>query len=126
MADRSRKRKTAANKQPDTPPVQVETARSDDGVDDNGEYEHEEYAMKRQRNNAAVNKTRQKKRQEEFDTVKRVKQLREENAALEKTVESLRHELGLLKEMVLSFASNRSRNEQAPTSSSKNQSGSSR
>lgn len=74
----------------------------------------DEYTMKRQRNNAAVNKTRQKKRQEEVDTVKRVQELREENLALERSVESLRNELGLLKEMVLSFAS---RSNQGPGTS---------
>lgn len=86
MADRPRKRKTATAKQPEPQPDQFEMA-TDDGMDMNGgEYPDEEYAMKRQRNNAAVNKTRQKKRQEECDTVKRVKQLREENAALERFV----------------------------------------
>ncbi|CAD5215222.1 unnamed protein product [Bursaphelenchus okinawaensis] len=65
----------------------------------------DDYVMKRQRNNAAVNKTRQKKRQEEVETVKRVHELREENKNLERTVETLRNELNLLKEMVLSFAS---------------------
>lgn len=44
----------------------------------------DEYALKRQRNNAAVNKTRQKKRQEEIDTQKRVQQLRNENEKLER------------------------------------------
>lgn len=86
MAERSRKRKTerasSINKQPEEQQYDFNAARSDDGFND--EYPDGEYAMKRQRNNAAVNKTREKKRQEEFDTVKRVKQLRDENAALEK------------------------------------------
>jgi len=36
------------------------------------------------KNNAAVNKTRQKKRLEQENTSKRVKELREENAQLER------------------------------------------
>ena len=42
------------------------------------------YALKRLKNNAAVNKTRQKKRLEQENTTKRVKELREENAQLER------------------------------------------
>lgn len=80
MSGKSRKRK---NKRPDPPP-QFEVARPEDGMSADEALPEEEYALKRQRNNVAVNKTRQKKKQEEFDTIKRVKQLREENAALEK------------------------------------------
>lgn len=46
----------------------------------------EDYALKRQRNNAAVNKTRQKKRQEEQQTQSRVQKLRDENTQLERSV----------------------------------------
>lgn len=46
----------------------------------------DEYIMKRQRNNAAVNKTRQKKRQEEMNTQSRVQQLRDENERLERFI----------------------------------------
>lgn len=44
----------------------------------------DEYIMKRQRNNAAVNKTRQKKRLEEMSVQSRVQQLRDENELLER------------------------------------------
>jgi len=67
----------------------------------------DEYVQKRQRNNAAVNKTRQKKRQEEMDTAKKVQELRDENARLERNLESMRRELELLKEMVVACASGR-------------------
>lgn len=44
----------------------------------------EDYALKRQRNNAAVNKTREKKRQQEVKTQQRVQELRNENERLER------------------------------------------
>lgn len=59
MSERSRKRKTerpsTSNKRPETPQFDLN---GDDGFDN--EYPDEEYALKRQRNNAAVTKTRQK------------------------------------------------------------------
>jgi len=69
-----------------------------------GSQMDDEYIMKRQRNNAAVNKTRQKKRQEEQETSKRVYELREENTRLERKLESMKRELDLLKEMVVACA----------------------
>uniref|UniRef100_A0A1I8A2K6 BZIP domain-containing protein n=1 Tax=Steinernema glaseri TaxID=37863 RepID=A0A1I8A2K6_9BILA len=65
-----------------------------------------DYQLKRQRNNAAVNKTRQKKRQEETDTAVRVDEMRKENAKLERKVESLQRELQFLKEMFVAYANN--------------------
>ena len=44
----------------------------------------DDYALKRQKNNVAVCKTRQKKRQEEQDTNTRVNQLKMENESLER------------------------------------------
>lgn len=55
----------------------------------------EDYALKRQRNNAAVNKTRQKKRQEEQHTQSRVQKLRDENTQLERFVGALRNAVKL-------------------------------
>lgn len=46
--------------------------------------QNDEYILKRQRNNAAVNKTRQKKRLEEMSTQSRVQKLRDENDILER------------------------------------------
>uniref|UniRef100_A0A914ZPH6 BZIP domain-containing protein n=1 Tax=Parascaris univalens TaxID=6257 RepID=A0A914ZPH6_PARUN len=66
----------------------------------------EEYVLKRQRNNDAVNRTRQKKRQEETDTSIRVEELRNENTQLEKKVEGLQKELDFLKEMFVAYAAN--------------------
>ncbi|KHN83877.1 Neuroguidin [Toxocara canis] len=66
----------------------------------------EEYVLKRQRNNDAVNRTRQKKRQEETDTSMRVEELRNENTQLERKVEGLQKELDFLKEMFVAYAAN--------------------
>ncbi|VDK44477.1 unnamed protein product [Anisakis simplex] len=70
----------------------------------------EEYVLKRQRNNDAVNRhtfeTRQKKRQEETDTSLRVEELRNENMQLERKVEGLQKELDFLKEMFVAYAAN--------------------
>ncbi|KAL3121389.1 hypothetical protein niasHT_004973 [Heterodera trifolii] len=63
--------------------------------------EMDDYAMKRLRNNAAVSRTRQKKRMEQVHTSQRVRELREENAQLERTLDTMRRELALLKEMVV-------------------------
>lgn len=44
----------------------------------------DDYTLKRQRNNVAVCKTRQKKRQEEHETNSKVNQLKVENETLER------------------------------------------
>ncbi|GMT27143.1 hypothetical protein PFISCL1PPCAC_18440 [Pristionchus fissidentatus] len=64
----------------------------------------EDYRQKRARNNEAVNRTRQKKKQEEVDTSVKVDSLRMENSALERKVESLQKELSFLKEMFMAYA----------------------
>ncbi|VDD84901.1 unnamed protein product [Enterobius vermicularis] len=51
-------------------------------------------------------RTRQKKRQEESDTSKRVEELRKENEQLERKVEGLQKELAVLKEMFVAYAAN--------------------
>ncbi|VDN04015.1 unnamed protein product [Thelazia callipaeda] len=75
--------------------------RMSDGID---KLKDEEYILKRKRNNDAVNRTRQKKRQEEINTLMRVDQLRKENAELERKVEGLQKELSFLKEMFVVYA----------------------
>uniref|UniRef100_A0A1I7Z9M8 BZIP domain-containing protein n=1 Tax=Steinernema glaseri TaxID=37863 RepID=A0A1I7Z9M8_9BILA len=65
----------------------------------------DDYQLKRQRNNAAVNKTRQKQRAVEDTTMKKVRAMRKENADLERQVESLQQELKFLKEMFVAYAS---------------------
>ncbi|EFO24660.1 hypothetical protein LOAG_03829 [Loa loa] len=71
---------------------------------DNDKLNDEEYILKRKRNNDAVNRTRQKKRLEETDTMLRVEHLRKENVELEKKVEGLQKELSFLKEMFVAYA----------------------
>ncbi|KAI1726107.1 basic region leucine zipper domain-containing protein [Ditylenchus destructor] len=93
------KQLTESNAEVDQPGAQAQS-------DDNDSYD-DDYAMKRQRNNAAVNKTRQKKRQEEQITQARVQELKDENTKLERKLESMRRELELLKEMVVACASGR-------------------
>ncbi|KAF8366888.1 cebp-2 [Pristionchus pacificus] len=66
--------------------------------------EDQDYRVKRARNNEAVNRTRQKKKQEEVDTSLKVETLRVENSALERKVESLQKELSFLKEMFMAYA----------------------
>uniref|UniRef100_A0AC35F750 BZIP domain-containing protein n=1 Tax=Panagrolaimus sp. PS1159 TaxID=55785 RepID=A0AC35F750_9BILA len=68
------------------------------------EGEGDDYQMKRQRNNVAVCKTRQKKRQEEQETNEKVNKLKEENEVLERKVEAMKSELKLLKEMIVAVA----------------------
>uniref|UniRef100_A0A914Z4D1 BZIP domain-containing protein n=1 Tax=Panagrolaimus superbus TaxID=310955 RepID=A0A914Z4D1_9BILA len=68
------------------------------------EEDGDDYQMKRQRNNVAVCKTRQKKRQEEQETNEKVNKLKEENEVLERKVEAMKSELKLLKEMIVAVA----------------------
>ncbi|VDN23842.1 unnamed protein product [Gongylonema pulchrum] len=81
----------------------------------------EEYMLKRQRNNDAVNRTRQKKRQEEANTMVRVEELRKENADLERKVEGLQKELSFLKEMFVAYASSRRRDSELESTTQQSQ-----
>jgi len=62
------------------------------------------YRKRRERNNIAVKKSREKSRQKARETEMRVNELKEENAKLEDRVSLLSKELGLLKELLLSQA----------------------
>ncbi|KAM3720886.1 CCAAT/enhancer-binding protein [Dirofilaria immitis] len=73
-------------------------------LSDDEKLNDEDYILKRKRNNDAVNRTRQKKRREETDTILRVEHLRKENIELEKKVEGLQKELSFLKEMFVAYA----------------------
>ncbi|MCP9260565.1 Basic region leucine zipper [Dirofilaria immitis] len=76
-------------------------------LSDDEKLNDEDYILKRKRNNDAVNRTRQKKRREETDTILRVEHLRKENIELEKRllfVEGLQKELSFLKEMFVAYA----------------------
>lgn len=57
----------------------------------------EEYRQRRERNNAAVKKSRYKSKQKTLETQQRVDQLKDENSHLERRVESLQRELNFMR-----------------------------
>lgn len=59
----------------------------------------EEYRQRRERNNAAVKKSRFKSKQKTLETQRRVDRLREENTQLERRVESLTRELNFMRDI---------------------------
>lgn len=61
----------------------------------------EEYRLRRERNNAAVKRSRYKSKQKYMETQKRVDKLREENTLLEKRVEALSRELTFMKQIFM-------------------------
>lgn len=61
-----------------------------------------EYREKRERNNIAVRKSREKNRQQILETQQRVKELEEENAALQSKITLLSKELKVLKDLFAS------------------------
>jgi len=85
--------------------------------------ESEAYRQKRERNNLAVKKSREKSRQKTSETSMRVALLRAENDELEHKVDGLTKELSIMKELLLAHArgggANRTKTE--PTSSSTTQ-----
>ncbi|XP_022111263.1 CCAAT/enhancer-binding protein gamma-like isoform X2 [Acanthaster planci] len=64
----------------------------------------EEYKIRRQRNNIAVRKSRDRSRKKAEETQERVQQLKEENQQLENKVMLLSKELSLLKDLFLAHA----------------------
>ena len=64
-----------------------------------------EYQEKRQRNNVAVKKSREKSRAKAKDTHQRVARLKKENEDLEMKVQLLAKELSVLKDLFLAHAS---------------------
>jgi len=72
----------------------------------------EEYRQRRERNNAAVKKSRFKSKQKTLETQKRVDQLKDENNLLEKRVESLTRELNFMRAI---FVPRRDAQQQLPT-----------
>jgi CCAAT/enhancer binding protein (C/EBP) gamma len=64
----------------------------------------EEYRVKRDRNNVAVRKSREKSRQKARETMEKVNRLKKENEDLEMKVKLLSKELNLLKDLFLSHA----------------------
>lgn len=57
----------------------------------------DEYRQRRERNNAAVKKSRFKSKQKTLETQKRVDQLKDENRQLERRVEALSRELNFMR-----------------------------
>ncbi|XP_038066324.1 CCAAT/enhancer-binding protein gamma-like isoform X2 [Patiria miniata] len=66
--------------------------------------ESDEYKTRRQRNNVAVRKSRDRSRKKAEETQERVQQLKEENQQLESKVMLLSKELSLLKDLFLAHA----------------------
>jgi len=64
----------------------------------------EAYRQKRDRNNLAVKKSREKSRQKTTETAQRMTVLRVENEKLEQKVSDLTKELGIMKELLLAHA----------------------
>lgn len=69
-----------------------------------------EYKERRDRNNVAVKKSREKSREKARSTKDRVSNLRQENEELEKKVQILSKELSVLKDLFLAHASSVSPN----------------
>jgi cell division protein FtsB len=82
------------------------SARGRDSGSDMEDGSGQTYRKKRDKNNVAVKKSREKSRQKESETKERVSKLKKENEQLESHVKSLSKELTLLKEMVVSYAAN--------------------
>ena len=64
----------------------------------------EEYMLKRERNNVAVKKSRERSRAKAAETQIKVQRLKNENAQLEQKVELLQKELSVLKDLFLAHA----------------------
>jgi CCAAT/enhancer binding protein (C/EBP) gamma len=67
----------------------------------------DDYKIRRERNNIAVKKSREKTRERAKETLVRVAELKQENTALEGKVALLSKELTLLKDLLLAHASGR-------------------
>lgn len=66
----------------------------------------EDYAARRERNNIAVRKSREKSRAKAKETMQQVERLRKENQELETKVTILSKELSVLKDLFLAHAGN--------------------
>ncbi|XP_033933463.1 CCAAT/enhancer-binding protein gamma [Pseudochaenichthys georgianus] len=70
------------------------------------EKDSDEYRHRRERNNLAVKKSRQRSKQKAVDTQQRVNELKEENERLEAKIKLLSKELSVLKDLFLEHAHN--------------------
>jgi CCAAT/enhancer binding protein (C/EBP) gamma len=80
----------------------------------------DEYLKRRERNNLAVKKSREKSRQKAKETMDQVDKLRKENATLEQKVTILSKELGVLKDLFLAHAETGSQTECSSSGSTSN------
>ncbi|XP_077447028.1 CCAAT/enhancer-binding protein gamma [Stigmatopora argus] len=80
-----------------------------------GDKDSDEYRQRRERNNLAVKKSRQRSKQKAMDTQQRVNQLKEENERLEAKIKLLSKELSVLKDLFLEHAHNLADNTQPPS-----------
>jgi len=71
------------------------------------ERQSDDYRMRRERNNVAVKKSREKMRYRAKETLVKVAELKQENMELEGKVALLSKELTLLKDLLLAHASGR-------------------
>ncbi|KAK1874884.1 CCAAT/enhancer-binding protein gamma [Trematomus bernacchii] len=78
------------------------------------EKDSDEYRHRRERNNLAVKKSRQRSKQKAVDTQQRVNELKEENERLEAKIKLLSKELSVLKDLFLEHAHNLADGGQAP------------
>ncbi|XP_022907267.1 CCAAT/enhancer-binding protein gamma-like isoform X2 [Onthophagus taurus] len=72
--------------------------------DVDSEEDEDEYRKKRDRNNLAVKRSRQKSKVKTMETLTRVNALKNENTILQEKVNTLTKELGFLKELFLAHA----------------------
>lgn len=75
----------------------------------------DEYQARRERNNIAVRKSREKSRAKAKETLQQVNKLRSENEMLELKVQLLTKELSVLKDLFLAHAGNSVPNNETPT-----------
>lgn len=77
------------------------------------EKDTDEYQKRRERNNIAVKKSRERSRQKAKETIEQVNRLRAENEMLEQKVEILSKELSVLKDLFLAHAGSVAQSERA-------------
>ena len=75
-----------------------------DSTSSDVDKDSEDYRLRRERNNVAVKKSREKSREKAKITLDKVNQLKQENADLEVKVNMLSKELSLLKDLLLTHA----------------------
>jgi len=120
-------RQLLCSQMPPKPRVRTHTAAFSDSATDScssATAAEEDYRQKRDRNNIAVKKSREKSRQRSRETAEKMERLRRENAELEQRTVELSAELRTLKDLLLARAGSSSarrsaaKNEKETSSSS--------